>query len=136
VKTLDSETAYVKCVRLLLLLPIMLSLGGCGLFDNVGRRGSSAPVASKPSHVTVTIRNRSDHAVEICYGTKEKCESLKPGANRAIRGQGAGVPVRLKGTDATVTADATFSLVEIDESGTRVERLLPDRAPDADGTVQ
>jgi hypothetical protein len=115
---------------------MVLPLGGCSLFDGIGRRGSSAPTASKPSHVSVTLRSRCNHPVEVCYGTKERCETLKPGASRKIRGQGAGVPVRLKENDASVSADATFSLVEIDESCTRVARLLPDREPETDDTVQ
>jgi hypothetical protein len=129
------KRARFACV--VMLLPfVFLPLGGCYLFDGMGRHGSSAPVASKPSHVGVTLRNRCKHPVEVCYGTKEKCETLQPGASRKMRGQGGGVPVRLKDSDVSVSADATFSLIEIDESCTSVSRLLPDREPDTDDTVQ
>jgi hypothetical protein len=133
--TLDSAMAYVKLARFAGVI-MLLQLGGCSLIEGMGgRRGSTAPTASTPSHVSITLRNRCNHPVEVCYGTKEKCETLKPGANRKIRGLGAGVPVRLKGTDASETADATFSMVEIDESCTSVTRLLPDQEPETDGTV-
>jgi hypothetical protein len=113
-----------------------LQLVGCSIFDGgMGHRGSSAPTVSKPSHVRITVRSRCNHPVEVCYGTKEKCSTLKPGERREVHGQGAGLPVRLKANDASVSADSTFSLVEVDDSCTRISRLLPDDAPESDGTV-
>jgi hypothetical protein len=109
-------------------LPVLLLAAGCGLFGGKGgRRGQSQPTQTAArGNLDLTLVSRCTHPVEVCYGSAEKCLTLdghSPRSLRAATGTGE-VFVTLKGSSASSFADATFSLVEVDESCAHLGRRL------------
>ena len=110
-------------------LAILLLFSGCGLFGGQsGRRGQSQPTqAAAPDSLDMTLMSHCTHAVEVCYGSPEKCLTLNSDTPRSLHVATGGtgeVFITLKTSTASAFADGTFSMVEVDESCARLRRRL------------
>jgi hypothetical protein len=132
---MESSQARFACKQhALAWLAVALAVAGCSVLDGgMGHRGSTAPEPSTPSKFEATIRSSCPQPVVVCYGTKEKCVTLGHGEQRAVRGPGAGLPVRLKNADASVSVDATFSIAEVAANCTSLVRQIAEQAPEPEG---
>jgi hypothetical protein len=102
-------------------------IGGVG-GGKGGRHGQGQPTrAAARGSLDLILVSHCAQPVEVCYGPAEKCLTLTgetPLPLHAATGGTGEVFVTLKGTPASLFADATFGLVEVDESCTRLRRRL------------
>ena len=104
-------------------------LCGCGLFGGSKntRMGQTESSSSNATRLDLTLVSHCAHPVEVCYGSPAKCVTLSGGATRAIDAATGGtgeVFVAFKDAPSGVFSDVTFSTIEVDESCTRLRRLL------------
>ncbi len=117
--------------------PMLLLVGGCGLFGGGGgggrggRRGQGqATQTAGRGHLELVLSSRCPHPVDVCYGASEKCLTLADSAPRSLHASTGGtgeVLVTIKDSSTNIFADATFSMVEVDESCARLSRRLKPR---------
>jgi hypothetical protein len=108
--------------------PLVLLAAGCGLFGGQGgRRGQNQPTrAVTHDHLELVLVSRCARAVEVCYGSSPKCLTLARDTPQSLHvaSGGGDVFVALKDSSASVFADATFSMVEVEESCVHLRRRL------------
>jgi hypothetical protein len=110
---------------------LVLACSGCSLFNGSQHQGGGArPEPLFSSHTDYILHNTCAQPVEACWGTKERCAVIAPGEKRKLKGQNSGLPVRLKSDDASVTADSTFTVIEIGGSCKSLARFLPEAPPE------
>jgi hypothetical protein len=111
------------------LLAVVLFASGCSFFGGSGLGPNSQNEPLPPEQVEnldVTLVSRCAKPARVCY-SGDKCLTLVRGKPKHVRASTRGtgeVFINLEGSTTNVSADMTFTTVELDESCTRLGRKL------------
>jgi hypothetical protein len=112
------------------LVVVLLFASGCSYFSSgsgIGPNSETQPLPNEQiEHLNVTLISRCAKPARVCY-SGDKCITLVRGKPKHLhaptRGTGE-VFVNLEGSTTNVSADMTFTTVELDESCTHLGRKL------------